>query len=165
MFMCGVANTCVSASCSLCFCVLYGRAFGFSVILSFALLPLFVCFCFFFIIILCVCVYVYGMCGACAKNKEKIRDQMLRKMQGAVSKFATAKKQERKQLGTKAFMQTVADALDDVEASKDHLKLSEEVNVCVRVCVRACVRSIFLCSRYLIPACNTGTLFTRFVPS
>ena len=33
------------------------------------------------------------------------------------------------------------------------------------MCVRACVRSIFLCSRYLIPACNTDTLFTRFVPS
>ena len=63
---------------------------------------------------------------------------MLRKMQGAVSKFASAKKQERKQLGTKAFMQTITDALDDVETSKDRLKLSEEVNVCV--CVRVCVR-------------------------
>ena len=95
------------------------------------------------------------------KNKENIRDQMLRKMQSAVSKFASAKKQERKQLGTKAFMQTITDALDDVETSKDRLKLSEEVNVCVCVCVR----SIFLCSRYLIPTCNTDTLFTRFVPS
>ena len=85
---------------------------------------------------------------------------MFQKMQGAVAKFASAKKQERKQLGTEAFMQTVTNALDDVEASKDNLKLSEEVNVCASACVRFLFFVFFGFSHYLIPACNTDTLFT-----